>query len=305
MARCAQHPDRHAEVAVVLRGVKGTGKGMIAQIMARILANHSLHITHSRHLVGNFNAHLVDALFLFLDEAFWAGDRAGEGTLKALITERSLMIEPKGIDPFMMPNRLKIMIASNEDWVIPASADERRYFVLDVSDSRRGDRMYFTELAQAIEGQELQALLHHLLTLDLMSFDFRNPPHTEGLNKQKLASGDSFAKFWYDCLCNGVIMRSGEEEWPERIQVDLLYAAYLDYAKDHGDRYPLTSIKMAERLGKLMPDGNLRRRRPQAKDDSGFRPREYIIPLLDAARVSFEQAMNMDSTHHTWPEDEP
>ena len=115
-----------------MRGLKGIGKGQVGQMLMRIFQNHSLHITQSKHLVGNFNAHLVDALFLFLDEAFWAGDKQGEGTLKALITERTLMIEPKGVDAFQMPNRLKILIASNNEWAVPASADERRYFVLDV-----------------------------------------------------------------------------------------------------------------------------------------------------------------------------
>ncbi len=98
----------------MLRGLKGTGKGMVGQMLMRIFRNHSLHITNSKHLVGNFNAHLVDALFLFLDEAFWAGDKQGEGTLKALITERTLMIEPKGVDTFQMPNRLKILMASQQ-----------------------------------------------------------------------------------------------------------------------------------------------------------------------------------------------
>ena len=107
---------------------------------------------------------MVDALFLFLDEAFWAGDKQGEGTLKALITESTLMIEPKGVDSFQMPNRLKILMASNNDWVVPASADERRYFVLDVPDTRKGDKAYFSALAAAIEGDELAALLDYLLS---------------------------------------------------------------------------------------------------------------------------------------------
>ena len=47
--------------------------------MVRIFRDHALQITHSRHLTGNFNAHLIDALFLFLDEAFWGGDKQGEG----------------------------------------------------------------------------------------------------------------------------------------------------------------------------------------------------------------------------------
>ena len=30
LAYCVQHPGKQAEVAVVLRGLKGTGKGMVA-----------------------------------------------------------------------------------------------------------------------------------------------------------------------------------------------------------------------------------------------------------------------------------
>jgi hypothetical protein len=54
--------------------------------------------------------------------------------------------------------------------VIPTSADERRFFVLDVPDARRGDKAYFNKLAAAIEGDELAALLDELLQMDLSNF---------------------------------------------------------------------------------------------------------------------------------------
>ena len=37
LAYCVQHPGRQAEVAVVLRGLKGTGKGMVGQMLMRHL----------------------------------------------------------------------------------------------------------------------------------------------------------------------------------------------------------------------------------------------------------------------------
>jgi hypothetical protein len=125
-AHAVQHPGQPAEVAVVLRGLKGTGKGTLGRLLIRIFRHHALHIAQPRHLVGNFNAHLADCLFLFVDEAFWGGDKQADGILKALITEPTLMIEAKGVDAFMMLNRLKIVLASNADWVVPATADERR-----------------------------------------------------------------------------------------------------------------------------------------------------------------------------------
>ena len=47
-------------------------------------------------------------------------------------------IEPKGIDSFQARNRLKILISSNEDWVVPVTSDERRFFVLEVSRQAQG-----------------------------------------------------------------------------------------------------------------------------------------------------------------------
>ena len=200
-AHCVQHPDRRAEVAVVLRGDKGTGKGTFAEkIMLGIFRDHGLQISNPRQFTGQFNAHLQGVLFLFVDEAFWAGDKASEGVLKALVTEPTFMIEPKHVNAFIVPNQLKILMASNNDWVVPATAGERRFFVLNVSSCHKDDRAYFDPLCQAINGEELASFLHDLLALDLADFDHRNPPHTSALNEQKLFTADSFERFWFDCL---------------------------------------------------------------------------------------------------------
>lgn len=139
MALCVQRPGTRPEVALVFRGGQGTGKGTAVRAMLAIFGRHALHITQPRHLTGNFNSHLRGALFVFVDEGFWAGDKAGEGVLKGLITEPTLTIEMKGRDVFDASNRLKLVFASNSAWVVPAGADERRYCVIDVSNARAQD----------------------------------------------------------------------------------------------------------------------------------------------------------------------
>ena len=69
---------------------------------------------------------------LFADEAFFAGDKQHDGVLKGLITEPTLPIEGKFQNVVEVLNVLHVMIASNSDWIVPASQDERRYCVLDV-----------------------------------------------------------------------------------------------------------------------------------------------------------------------------
>src|SRR6185295_2301277 len=121
MAYCVQHPERQAETAVVLRGRKGTGKGLAAKLMLRIFGRHTFHVSSQDHFLGRFNGHLMKTLFLFVDEGFWSGDKRNEGRLKALITEDNLAFEGKYQPTVMMPNRLKVMMASNEGWVVPAT----------------------------------------------------------------------------------------------------------------------------------------------------------------------------------------
>ena len=143
MARAVQKPEMQGETAVVMRGKKGTGKGTLGNALCKLFGGHSLHFTKSDQLVGRFNAHLRTAVMIFADEAFFAGDKKNEGSLKALITEETVAIEPKGIDIVMGKNRTHIIMATNNEWAVPSSAEERRFVVVDVSDEKRGDFEYF------------------------------------------------------------------------------------------------------------------------------------------------------------------
>jgi hypothetical protein len=211
------------------------------------------------------------------------------------VTEPVIAIEQKFVNAFQAVNRLKILVASNADWVVPATHDERRYFVLDVSDCRRSDRDYFTNLNNAIDGAELPAFLDHLQNLDLTDFDHRNPPHTAALNRQKLAGADSLTNFWLDCLTNGEIIGTGESDWPEDVVAQVMHAAYVDHAHDHGDRRPLSDCHMAERLAKLLPDGRLRRIRPYKPHGENARPTRYALPPLEDCRAASLEAMKIDA----------
>ena len=185
--------------------------------------------------------------------------RSGPATSRARARSRRwspsprIMIEPKGIDPFMMPNRLKILMASNADWVVPASADERRYFVLDVSNARRGDHAYFEALHAALEGGELAAFLHHLLTHRPGRLQH---PRRSAHRRAQQAEADRRRQRHpvLGRLPDGkghIIGTGGTEKWPEDITTQVLHAVYLEHARLHGERHPAIDARMAERLEEL------------------------------------------------------
>ena len=69
MANCIQRPDRSGEVALVLRGKRGVGKSLYGRLFGSLFGQHYIHDSNGRHLSGNFNAHLEDAILVFADEA--------------------------------------------------------------------------------------------------------------------------------------------------------------------------------------------------------------------------------------------
>jgi hypothetical protein len=110
LAWTVQRPAEQAEVALVFLGGIGTGKGTLGKAMCRIFGQHGRHLSSPEHLTGRFNAHLRQCCFLFGDECYGPKDKSAEGTLKRLITEPTLQIEPKGRDVVEEPNRLHVIL---------------------------------------------------------------------------------------------------------------------------------------------------------------------------------------------------
>lgn len=266
MARMIQRPAEQGEVAVVLKGVEGTGKGTLARALLRLLGQHGLAISNAKHLVGAFNEHLRDTVFLFADEAFWAGDRAHTGVLKALITEPSLMIEGKFQNATQMPNYVHLMMASNERWVVPAGLESRRFFVLLVSEDRANDHRYFADVWRQMESEGgYAAMLRELLDYDLNQYNPRDVPVTVGLQDQRKLSLPIPEEWWQEALYRGYVFKSklGMEEyfgqWHDVMSTEVLYDAYLTFARSRGDRYPMAR----EEFGKFMVRMGARASRPR------------------------------------------
>jgi hypothetical protein len=161
---------------------KASARGVFARGFGSLFGAHFCHVVHAKR---HFNAHLQQCSMLFADEAFFAGDRAHESILKALVTEETIMIEPKGIDPFPVRNCVHLVMSSNAMWVVPADADDRRYFVLDADDQHAKDTAYFAAIANQMDHGGREALLHLLLNRDLSRFSVRIVPQTAALARQK------------------------------------------------------------------------------------------------------------------------
>jgi hypothetical protein len=205
LAWAVQHPDQQPEVALVFKGERGTGRGTLGKVMCKLFGQHARHISSPAHLTGRFNAHLRQISFLFADEAYAPDDKSAEGTLKRLITEPTLTIEPKGRDVMEEPNRLHTMLASNEDWVVPAGAYERRYQVQEVANIHRQDASWFGPIYEQLRSGGYEALLFDLLERDLGDWHPRDIVRTAALAEQQEQSLSAFDAWWFEMLQTGVV----------------------------------------------------------------------------------------------------
>ncbi len=214
-AWAVQNPARPAEVALVFRGGKGVGKGLFGRAMRRIFGQHGMQIASSGHLTGRFNDHLRDCCLLFADEAVAPDDHRADARLKSLITEPEIVIEGKGEKIVKTPNRLHIIMASNEEHVVRATKDERRYAVFNVSAARRGDRDYFGAVMAQMEAGGYAAMLHDLRGEVLGDWHPRwSIPQTEALaDQQDRTRADPWLDFLGERLGDGPGKVRAEDVW--------------------------------------------------------------------------------------------
>jgi hypothetical protein len=288
MARLVKNPGgERPGVSVVMRGKMGVGKGIFACQYGQLFGSHFLHITNPTHLVHRFNNHLKDCLLCFVDEGIWAGDKQAEGILKGMITEKHIMVEPKGKDAFQVKNHIHLIFASNNAWVVPAGLEERRFFVLDVSDKRIQDFEYFKAIINQMNNGGREALLYDLLEMNISDVNLRKIPRTNALLDQIIHTMPTAHKFWLERLRAGTLLKE-HRVWEEFVITEELYSQYLDFALAVGDRYRLIDKQFSRELRRLCPDIKRGRRTIGGRD-------RWVLyfPVLETCRERFEQAVSL------------
>lgn len=303
MARIVQDPGgKRPGVAIVIRGKEGTGKGTFMTYFGKIFGPHYLQITNQNQLTGRFNTCIQDKVLIFCDEGFFAGDKSAEGVLKGLITEDTNNIEPKGKDTFTVRNHVNLVIASNNDWVVPAGREARRFLVLEASDKFMQNTQYFQEIHQEMENGGVEAMMYDLLHMDISKVNLRNVPRTKALMEQIQLTMPVIYRYWFQRLQDGTlpeVVDNGRNSsvieyecnmWHETIDKDILHQHYLSFNKEVHGRYPAEKSVFSRELRKICPDlGDGK----SSTIQGGYRTPVFKVPVLDDCRKAFEQVVGM------------
>lgn len=286
-----QNPEIKPGTSVVLRGNQGVGKTIVGQVFGKLLGPHYVQTGSSRFVSGQFNSHLISALLLHCDEAFWAGDKKAESILKDLVTGSEHFIERKGIDPYPVPNLLRLFITGDQEWLVPAGLRERRFALYDVAENRIQDTGYFREIIKELNDGGYERLLHELLEFDLTEVNLRTIPNGEGLLDQKIASLTPEQSWWLDVLSQGQLPFGCDE--PRRCPVSVLFDHYVNHAHRQGARRRSIEVQLGRFLQKVVGEELTRYKGTYRVDGLGSEAtgRIFVFPPLQQCRAKFADSM--------------
>jgi energy-coupling factor transporter ATP-binding protein EcfA2 len=284
IAWAIQNPDKQAEVALVLIGEKGSGKGTLARCLKRIFGPHAMQVTDREQVIGQFNGHLEDCILFIADEAYWGGDKRCVGKLQGMITEEDLTIRRMYCGPYEAKNYLHMLMLAEPGWVIPAGRHERRYAALNVSDECLGDKAYFRALNRQMAEGGVEAMFYDLVNLDLGDWHPRDIP--EALRKGKALAEQQTRTLppweqWYLLL-----LRDGKlpGAWVKKKRPSIAYTSCL--IADARERVPRLKDQSDVALTDFLKEKGCEKHRASEANAWKF------LPLAEA-RATFVQAYGL------------
>ena len=295
MAKVVQEPWEAGQTSLVLRGDQGVGKSIVVNLFGKLFGSHYVCISDPYRLVGKFNSLLHNKVLVFGDEAFWAGDKTAEGTIKRMVGCETLTIELKGKDAQELRSYLHLMIASNAKWVVPAGLSERRFAVFEVGDKRKQEADYFGPMAKDFENGGASALLWDLLDFQI-EIDTNKIPNTEALDEQKVQSASLYESlimlieergYLHEDIQEDPFKEEGQETqedlWTGELIFPLFWEELVQSSKDAGRRLGLTKKRVGMDLRKAF--GKPQRKRIHLKDGEKMCA-VYDVPTISDIRLA-------------------
>jgi hypothetical protein len=191
LAWVIQNPSKQPLYGCLLVGEQvGTGKSFIARVMEQIIGKVNTQRPKNSSLKGDFNPWIAMCRFCLIEELNQIGKREVAHELRDLITEPTVEVNPKGINPYTIENHAAIMAISNHPDALPVDQGDRRWMII-VSPRTLADKIaavedgHFKRLMPIVEPGNpdtaaIAAIAYELLQRDVSSFRQGDAPMTAG-----------------------------------------------------------------------------------------------------------------------------
>ena len=136
---------------------QGAGKGSLIDVMRRLFGDAKVFETSkpAKDVWGPFNGLMQDAFIVNLDEISKKDTLEAQGVIKALITNKALTINRKGIDAYNVDSYHRFISTTNSEDPMPTSEDDRRMLIVRSSDELVGNKAYFKAFHERISDNDV------------------------------------------------------------------------------------------------------------------------------------------------------
>lgn len=196
-----QHPGRKIRHAVVIHGAQGIGKDSLAYPLHAIFGNNMCAPDNEEALKGK--TMFLENKTLILIQELKSGDNYGlYDKLKPVITETSVRIEPKFINPYTIECPAAILAFTNHENCLRLEDGDRRWWLYS-SKMQKREPAYYADLYKWYEGGGCRAVASYLLNRDVSGFNpDAHPPLTsfkaEVLEASRGETRNGLLEMWQD-----------------------------------------------------------------------------------------------------------
>ena len=263
IAFIVQNPGKKTNTCLIILGEEGTGKTMFTTVICKLFGNYSLpNIASIDDVVGQFNAVIENKMLVVLNEVNatenTTNKRSIHNKLKTLITDSFTIINRKGIDQYEADNVSNFIICSNEFNPILLSENDRRYVVMEVNNSVRGNTTYFSNIFASFDEEFYINLYNYFRLYNIRNFDFTKIPMTDKRRSMMNMGLDSLTFY----------MKQNLEKYKNpRFTATQAYEDYVDFYRNdknafiHGQRIFYEKIKQFCDIKQPRIDGETSRKR--------------------------------------------
>lgn len=184
LAQMVQQPFEKVGTALIIMGDKRTGKDTPFDFFTKFVIGDDYSCNYT--CGGNqfFDKHDTGRMNMFLCKVEEADRRVflqNSSKFKSLITADSERYNDKGKKAVVVANYNRFVLTLNPGAApVELSDGEQRFLIATISNARKHDIPFWTEVRRVLFNKEAgHAVGHWLSTIDLSGFEFRTPPADE------------------------------------------------------------------------------------------------------------------------------
>jgi hypothetical protein len=183
LSRILKNPSKLTHTAEIFKSLPGVGKDTFFNWFGNDMIGKLYYVSTEKPnlLFGQFNSTLKNNILTVINETSGKDTFSISENIKAHITNITLNIEKKGIDPYKVSNCSHVVFLTNNENSIKIESNDRRFCALECDNDKANDKEYFNNLYNEIETKKYNMCFYKwLINIDSDNYNFEgNRPKTD------------------------------------------------------------------------------------------------------------------------------